>query len=171
MNLRPTHAPPCPSCGRPLPPEARACPYCDEPAPASAAGRICAACTGGAVLLGLCALVLARPTPAALLRLPGNPVTGVLLAVAALLLLAPARWRDIPPPSRRERLLALALKMLHRFGAALATLIVVAALRADPTLPVLLTGLAALLLSAAAAGLISRDARVGFLAGLLIGIV
>ncbi len=137
----------------------------------SAADCICAVCTGGAVLLGLCALVLARPTPAALLHVPGNPVTGFLLAVAALLLLAPVRWRGIPPPSRRERLLALARKMLHRFGVALAALIVVAALCADPALPALLTGLAALLLSAAAAILASRDARTGFLAGLLIGIV
>jgi hypothetical protein len=161
----------CLACERPLPPEAAACPYCDEPASAGLADRVCAACAVCAAVCGSFALWLARPGLADFFRIPGTQVAGVLLAAGVSLLLAPADWRGIPPPTRRGRLVALVRKMIHRFGAALAGVAALAAIRASPlAVPLAVPLVVATLVFAAIACVRSRDARFGFLAGLLIGL-
>ena len=157
----------CLACERPLPPEAAACPYCDESVPAGLADRVCAACAVCAAVCGSLALMFARPGLADIFRIPGTQVAGVLLAAGVSLLLAPADWRGIPPPTRRGRLVALVRKMIHRFGAALAGVAALAAIRASPLAVPLVV---ATLVFAAIACVRSRDARFGFLAGLLIGL-
>jgi hypothetical protein len=160
----------CLACERPLPPESAACPYCDEPVPASLAGRLRAAGAVCAAVCGALALMLARPELADFFRIPATQAAGVLLAAGAVLLLAPAGWRGIPPPTRRGRLAALARKMIHRFGAALSGVAALAAIRAAAPLPLAVPLAVAALVFAAIACARSRDARFGFLAGLLIGL-
>jgi hypothetical protein len=160
----------CLACERPLPPEAAACPYCDEPVPATPAGRLRAAAAVCAATCGALALTLARPGLADCFRLPRTQAAGVLLAAGVVLLLAPAVWRGIPPPTRRGRLAALARTMSRRFGAALAVLAALAAIRAASPSPLAVPLAAAALVFAAIACAPSRDARSGFLAGLFIGL-
>jgi hypothetical protein len=157
----------CLACERPLPPEAAACPYCDELVPAGLADRLGAACAVCAAVCGSFALWLARPGLADFFRIPDTQVAGVLLAVGVILLLAPTDWWGIPPPTRRGRLVVLVRKMIHRFGAALAGVAALAAIRASPLAVPLVV---ATLVFAAIACVRSRDARFGFLAGLLIGL-
>jgi len=160
----------CLACERPLPPEAAACPYCDESVPAGLADRVCAACAVCAAVCGSLALMFARPGLADIFRIPGTQVAGVLLAVGVVLLLAPANWRGIPPPTRRGRLVALVRKLFHRFGAALAGVSALAAIRAAAPSPLAVPLAVATLIFTAIACVRSRDARFGFLAGLLIGL-
>jgi len=160
----------CLACERPLPPEAAACPYCDESVPAGLADRLGAAGAVCAAVCGSFALMLARPGLADFFRIPGTQVAGVLLAVGVVLLLAPANWRGIPPTTRRGRLVALVRKMIHRFGAALAGVAALAAIRAASPSPLAVPLALAALIFTAVACVRSRDARFGFLAGLLIGL-
>lgn len=160
----------CLGCERPLPPEAEGCPYCDEPKLTGPADRLRAAGAGCAAVCGLLAVRLAGLGLADVFRAPGTQAAGVLLAAGAVLLLAPADWRGIPPPTRRGRRVALLLKMGHRFGAALAGAVPLAAFRgASPPPPVLPLAVVSLVFAAVACAH-SRDARFGFLAGLLIGL-
>jgi hypothetical protein len=160
----------CPACERPLPPEAAACPYCDEPAPAGPVDRVCAACAVCAAVCVSFALWLARPGFSDFFRIPGTQAAGVLLAAGVVLLLAPADWRGIPPPTRRGRLAVLLRKLFHRFGVALAGVAALAAIRAASLSPLAVPLAVATLVFAAIACAHSRDARFGFLAGLLIGL-
>ena len=160
----------CLACERPLPPEAAACPYCDEPASAGLADRVFAACAVCAAVCGSFALWLARPGLADFFRIPDTQVAGVLLAVGVILLLAPTDWWGIPPPTRRGRLVVLVRKMIHRFGAALAGVAALAAIHATAPSPLAVPLAAATLVFATIACIRSRDARFGFLAGLLIGL-
>jgi ferredoxin len=138
--------------------------------PAGLADRVCAACAVCAAVCGSLALMFARPGLADIFRIPGTQVAGVLLAVGVVLLLAPANWRGIPPPTRRGRLVALVRKLFHRFGAALAGVSALAAIRAAAPSPLAVPLAVATLIFTAIACVRSRDARFGFLAGLLIGL-
>ena len=159
----------CPSCDRPLPPEASACPYCGDLAPPSRAGRLLAACAVGAVICITAAWTLTRPSWTDAVRLPATHTAGLLLAAGVALLFTPLHWRGIPSATRRDRLAALLRHLACRFSATLAALAALAAIRAAPSPPAIALACAALLLTATACA-IARDARIGFLAGLCIGL-
>ena len=159
----------CPACDRPLPPESAACPYCDEPLSAGrarAAWR--AAALGAAAAFGAAAIVRAWPLlPPAL---PTTLAQGMLLAGGVAVLLTPFVWHGIPPPTRRGRLLALLRRLGHLYGAALAAALLLHTLRSLGDVGDVPLVVAALVATAAAAALASRAARIGFAAGLLLGL-
>ena len=158
----------CPACERSLPPEGAECPYCDEPLPSPWVHRLCMACCGGAVALGLITIGMTGSLP--ILAPPATLAHGLLLAGGTAILFAPFRWQRLVPPTRRDRLAAILRSLGQRFYTVLAIVLLLFVLRQPPCAWLLPVAVAALLVTTGASIFASRDTRTGVLAGVLIGL-